>query len=184
MYSTLPIKLYFMHISYFDLTVPVFVKRLTSLKHFLHKGIEHAKETGITEEEYLNLRLSPDMFPLARQVQITTDNAKGTVARLAGVEPLKIEDTETTFAELEARIDIVIAHLESFTEDQFTKVETRKIELPYFEGKYFIAKDYLTEFALPNFYFHLNMAYAIIRTSGVPLGKPDYLGALTMHDLP
>lgn len=173
---------FFMQISYYDLTVPVFIKRLQSLKHFLHKGIEHAKETGISESDYLGLRLSPDMFPLLKQVQIATDNAKGAVARLAGVEPLKIEDIEITYAEIDARIDTVIAHLESFTADQFEKASEAKIELPYFEGKYFTAHDYVTEFAIPNFFFHLNMAYAIIRTSGVPLGKPDYLGALTMHD--
>lgn len=172
-----------MSISYFDVTVPVFIKRLESLKHFLHKGIVHAQETGITEEEYLGLRLSPDMFPLLRQIQIATDNAKGAVARLTGVDPIVLEDTETTYSQLEARIDLVIAHLSSFTRDQFEDSAERRIELPYFPGKYFTGHDYLVEFALPNFFFHLNMAYAIIRTSGVPLGKPDYLGSLTMHDL-
>ena len=172
-----------MSISYLDVTVPVFIKQLESLKYFLHKGITHIKETGVSEEEYLGLRLSEDMYPLLRQVQIATDNAKGAVARLAGVAPLSIEDTETTYSQLEARVDMVILHLSSFTPDQFDDAATRKIEMPYFPGKYFTGHDYLTEFALPNFFFHLNMAYAIIRTSGVPLGKPDYLGALTMHDV-
>lgn len=172
-----------MEISYFDVTVPVFIKRLESLKHFLHKGIMHAQENGISEAEYLGLRLSPDMFPLLKQIQITTDNAKGAVARLTGVDPIVLEDTEDTYSQLEARIDLVIAHLSTFTAEQFENASLRKIEMPYFPGKYFTGHDYLVEFALPNFFFHLNMAYAIIRTSGVPLGKPDYLGALTMHDI-
>jgi uncharacterized protein len=172
-----------MAISYFDLTVPVFIKSLENLKHFFSKGIAHAAEINVSEADYLAMRLAPDMFPLSRQIQIATDNAKGAVARLSEVDALKIADTETTSAELLARIDTVIAYLKNFTPEQFTESGTRQIVMPYFEGKYFTGHDYLVEFALPNFFFHINMAYALIRASGVPLAKSDYLGSLTMHPL-
>lgn len=171
-----------MNISYYDVTVPVFIRTLTNLKVFLRKGATHAAEAGTSEADFLSLQLSPDMFPLRRQIQIATDNAKGSVARLTGSTPLVIEDAETTVAELEARIDQVIAHLRTFTPDQFAETHTREVTLPYFPGKHFIGHDFLIEYALPNFFFHVNMAYAIIRSRGVPLGKADYLGALTLHD--
>lgn len=171
-----------MNISYFDVTVPVFIRSLSNLKTFLRKGADHAKEIGTAEVDFLALQLSPDMFPLKRQIQISTDNAKGSVARLTGTVPLMIEDTETTVAELEARIDQVIAHLRTYTPDQFAKAATQEVTLPYFPGKHFVGHDFLVEYALPNFFFHVSMAYAIIRASGVPLGKADYLGGLTLHD--
>lgn len=169
--------------TYFALTVTVFTKSLENLKHFLQKGLEHAEVNGVAESDFLAFKLAPDMFPLSRQIQIVTDNAKGAVARLASVEPLKIEDTESTAVELINRIDTVIAHIGTFTPEQFTAAGEGTVTLPYYPGKYMKAPDYLTEFALPNFFFHLNMAYAIIRSSGVALGKGDYLGTLTMHDV-
>lgn len=172
-----------MSISYYDVTVPIFKQSLTNLKTFLHKGVAHAAENGVAEADYLSLQLSPDMFPLRRQIQMSTDNAKGSVARLTGIPPLVLEDTETTLAELEARIEKVIAYLDAVTPEQFTDAATAEITLPYFPGKHFTGHDYLVEYALPNFFFHVNMAYAIIRSSGVPLGKMDYLGALTLHDV-
>lgn len=171
-----------MTISYFDVTVPIFIKSLTNLKAFLRKGADHAKEVGIAEADFLSLQLSPDMFPLKRQIQISTDNAKGSVARLTGTTPLVIEDTETTVTELEARIDQVVAYLQTFTPEQFAPAATQEVTLPYFPGKHFVGHDFLVEYALPNFFFHVNMAYAIIRSEGVPVGKADYLGALTLHD--
>ncbi len=171
-----------MSISYYDVTVPIFKKSLTNLKSFLRKGVEHASENGVTEVQYLDLQLSPDMFPLRRQIQIATDNARGSVARLAGVAPLVLDDTETTLAELEARVDKVVAYLDAVTPEQFTAAATATVTLPYFPGKHFTGHDYLVEYALPNFFFHVTTAYAIIRSSGVPLGKRDYLGALTLHD--
>ena len=169
-----------MSVSYFDVTAPVFIRQLESLKHFLNKGILHAKESNVSESDFLSSRLAPDMFPLLRQIQITTDNAKGAVARLAGVEPLKIDDTEETYEQLVARIDVVINYLKTFTSQQLADAGETKVTVSYFPGKYFTGHDYLVEFALPNFYFHLNMAYAIIRAIGVPLGKQDYLGAPTL----
>lgn len=172
-----------MPISYYDVTIPVFIKNLENLKTFMGKGVAHAAENGIAEADFLALQLSPDMFPLKRQIQISTDNAKGAVARLVGTPPLTIADTETTWAELAARIDTVIEHLGTFTSAQFEKAAEAEVSLPYFPGKYFTGHDYLVEYVLPNFFFHINMAYAIIRSSGVPLGKTDYLGTLTLHDV-
>lgn len=166
---------------YYDLTVPLFTKALTNLKHFLEKGRVQAETLGVSETDFLQFRLADDMFPLIKQVQIATDNAKGATARLAGVEPKKIEDVETTCAELIARIDTVLAHLQTFTPEQFAGAAERQVTLPYFENQYFLGHDYLLDFALPNFYFHLNMAYAIIRAEGTSLGKQDYIGNLTMH---
>lgn len=171
-----------MSLSYFDVTVPVFIRTLENLKHFFEKGVAHAKDRGVVEAEFLALQLAPDMFPLARQIQIATDNAKGAVARLAETPPLVVADTETTAAELIARIDAVIAHLRTFVPEQFAAAAASTPTLPYFPGKHFKGQDYLTEYVLPNFFFHVNMAYAIIRHSGVPLGKVDYVGALTLQD--
>jgi uncharacterized protein len=172
-----------MSVSYYDVTVPMFSKNLKNLKAFLQKGVAHAAEMGVSEADFLNSRLSPDMFPLIKQVQIATDNAKGVATRLTGVDPLKIEDTETTLSELCARIDTVLGFLSTFTKEQFADAATKQITLPYFEGKYFTGDTYVVEFAIPNFFFHVSMAYAIIRASGVPLGKGDYLGVLTMLDV-
>ncbi|MBY0309976.1 DUF1993 domain-containing protein [Patescibacteria group bacterium] len=172
-----------MSISYYDTTVPVFIKNLENLKAFMAKGVAHAAQNSVAETDFLALQLSPDMFPLIRQIQISTDNAKGAVARLTGATPLALPDTETTWAELSARVDTVIEHLRTFTPGHFEKAGEAEVSLPYFPGKYFTGHDYLVEYVLPNFFFHINMAYAIIRSSGVPLGKGDYLGSLTLHDV-
>lgn len=170
-------------ISYYDVTVPVFIKTLTNLKSILQKGALHAKEQGISEADYLQRQLAPDMFPLVRQIQIATDSAKGVTARLTETTPLVIEDTETTCAELEERIEKVLTYLRTFTLEQFANAAEAKVTLPYFPGKYLEAPDYLVEHALPNFFFHVSIAYAIIRASGAEIGKADYIGGLTLHDV-
>lgn len=170
-----------MHVSYFDVTVPVFKKNLLIAKTLLQKGLEHALETGISEAAFLDQRLVPDMFPLLKQVQIVTDNAKGASARLAGVQAPAIADTETTVAELVARIDTVIIFLDTLTADQFGEAAERKIELPYIPNMYQTGEDYLVDFVLPNFFFHVSMIYALIRLQGVLIGKMDFLGSLKLH---
>jgi hypothetical protein len=170
-----------MHLSYFDVTVPVFKKNLVIAKALLQKGSEHARETGITEEAFLDQRLAPDMFPLLKQVQIITDNAKGASARLAGVQAPSIADVETTVAELMVRIDTVIAYLDTFTPDQFVQAADKKIELPYIPGMYQNSGDYLVDYVLPNFFFHMSMIYGLIRSQGVSIGKMDFLGSLKLH---
>jgi hypothetical protein len=163
----------------YEFSVPVFVKALTGLKTVLVK----AKDHGINDEELLSDALAPDMFPFVRQVQIACDNAKGAVSRLAGVEIPSFPDTETTIAELVTRIETTIAYVESIAAEQFVGAEERSITLPYFPGVYMTGYDYLREYAIPNFFFHVTTAYAIIRKNGVSIGKSDYMHALPLKPL-
>ncbi len=172
-----------MNSPYFELTAPFFLKNLKSLKSILTKGAAHAASVGMSEADLLASKLAPDMFPLLKQIQIATDNAKGATARLAGVEPLSLPDTETTVAELIARIERVEAHLATFTPEQFVGADERQITLAYYPGTFITGHDYLTEYALANFFFHLNMAYGILRMVGTPLGKGDYIGGMNMQPL-
>ena len=164
--------------------VPVMVKMLGGLKLVLQKSAAHAKEKGMSEEAFLGDRIAPDMFPFARQVQIATDNAKGAAARLTGTENPKYEDTEKTFAELQARIDKTLAFLATFGEAAFADAAERQVTLPYFPGKYMTGLDYAREYAIPNFFFHTCMAYALARKNGVDIGKTDYMGgSLPLKDV-
>jgi hypothetical protein len=160
-------------------SVPPIVRSLVNLRAVLEKAAAHAEAKKIDPSVLLGLRLYPDMFPLSRQVQIASDNAKGAAARLAGLEPPKYEDTETTFPELIARIDRTVAYLGTFQPGQIDGSEERTIVLPRRSGTLELpGLRYLTEFVLPNFYFHVCIAYAILRHGGVELGKQDFLGKL------
>ena len=172
-----------MNTPYFDMTVPFFEKNLRSLKGILAKGAEHAKVVGMSESDLLASRLAPDMFSLSKQIQIATDNAKGAVARLADAEPLVLPDEETTVAQLIERIEKVEVYLATFTPEQFAGADDRMITLPYYPGKFITGHDYLTEFALANFFFHFNMSYAILRMVGVALGKGDYIGGMNLQEI-
>ncbi len=166
---------------YYQFTVPVFTNSLSALKGILSKGEAFAKEKGLSDEQMLSLRLSPDMFPLVKQVQVACDNAKGASARLAGKEAPKMEDNEKTFAELHARIDKTLEYLKTFTEADFTDAKDRTIKMPYFPADmHFTGDGYVRIYALPNFFFHVVTAYDILRANGVPLGKMDYVGALPL----
>jgi hypothetical protein len=123
------------------------------------------------------------MFPLKRQVQIASDNAKGAVARLSGTEAPSYEDTEETFAELYARIDKTIEYLNTFDASSFEGGLERQVTLPYFPGKYMTGGEYLIGHAIPNFHFHVVTAYGIVRKNGVPLGKALYINGLPLKDL-
>jgi len=169
-----------MHNAYYDLTVPVFKKMLANIDVLLDKGAAFARETGLSESELLDKRLALDMFPLVKQIQIITDNAKGASARLCGIEIPVMEDTESTVAELRLRIEKTIAFLDSLTPEQFADAEKREVHLKYFPETHFTGDIYLREYALPNFFFHVTVAYAILRSIGVVIGKSDYLGALTL----
>lgn len=157
-------------------SAPVFVRMLNNLSALLAKAEAHSKAKGEDPATLLNARLAPDMFPLTRQVQIATDHAKGAVARLAGHQIEAIEDTETTFAELQARIRKVIGIVEGYKPEQFEGAENREIsvKIPNAELK-FSGIDYLNQWAMPNFFFHVTTAYAILRANGVELGKRDFL---------
>ncbi len=164
-------------------TVPLFIKLLNGLKGVLAKAEEHAKEQGIDEATILNDRLAPDMFPLKRQVQVATDNAKGVVGRLTSHPAPKFEDTEETFAQLQERIDKTLAFLAPITAADFADSATRQVKLPFFPGKYMTGEGYALEYALPNFLFHVTTAYAIVRKNGVSVGKADFMHTVPLLEL-
>ena len=158
------------------ISAPVFVRMLKNLSAMLAKGEAHAKTKNYDCAALLNSRLAPDMFTLTKQVQIATDHVKGAMARLGGHQPEAIEDKEATVAELQARIAKVIAIIEGYKEADLTGSEKREItiKIPNAELK-FSGIDYHETWAIPNFYFHVAMAYAILRHNGVELGKRDFL---------
>lgn len=164
--------------SRYQVTVPTVQRALRNLQHVLRVGERHAEESGIAPDTLLQSRLIEDMLPLLRNVQIATDTAKNGVARLAAVDAPKFEDDETSFAQLHARIDRAIEYIGTFAPDAFDGGGERTITLTTgsrgdvrFEG----AAAYLSDFMLPNFFFHCTTCYAILRQAGVPLGKKDYL---------
>ena len=168
-----------MKISMYQASVPVTMRVLTNLKGILGKAAAHAQAKKIDEAVLLNARLYPDMFPLSRQVQLASDFARGTAARLAGREPLSLEDNEKTFAELVARIDRSIDFVRSIPDGDIEGSEGREIVRPVRgQPKKFTGINYLLQFALPNFFFHATTAYAILRHSGLEIGKADYIGEL------
>ena len=165
-----------MSISLYDVSIPTYRRGLKNLASFLDKAETHAQTNGADPAAYGEARLAPDMHPLTRQIQIASDGAKGAAARLAGVTAPAMEDTETTFAELRERIARTIAFLDTIAKDQVDARDGATIELPLPSGKLtFVAPDFLTQFALPNFFFHVTTAYGILRSQGVPLGKMDFL---------
>jgi uncharacterized protein len=154
-----------------------FMTALNGLSHVLKKAEADAIERKIDPSVFLNARLAPDMYPLSRQVQIATDTVKGAVHRLAGLEIPKFEDNETTFAELQARIDKTMALVKSIPADVINGQEDREVVMRRPSGDMsFKAQDYLLGFALPNFLFHAVTAYNILRHNGVPLGKDAFFG--------
>lgn len=166
-----------MSISMYQTSVPVLVRALNNLSGVLAKGAAHAAERNIAPEVLLNTRITPDMFPLIRQVQIATDMSKGAGFRLAGEEPPKMEDNETSFDELQSRIAKVVDMLKALKPEQVDGSEGREIVLKMRSGEQrFSGQDYLLGFVLPNVYFHTTTAYAILRGVGVELGKVDFIG--------
>jgi hypothetical protein len=157
-------------------------KMLTNLEAWLEKGVAHAKARSFDPNVLLGMRLAPDQYPLLRQVQSSCDNAKFLAARLSTKEAPKHPDTEQTVDEVRARIHTCVSHLDTYKATDFDGAETRLVTLPFLEGKVISGGDYLMEMALPNFYFHLTTAYAILRHNGVPLGKMEYIGSLNVRD--
>ena len=155
----------------YDASIPPLIHMLGSLSTILSKGEAHG---GIDPTE---ARLAPDMLPLHRQVHIATDGAKGCGGRLAGVEIPKFEDTETTFAELKARVAKTIAFLKTLDRKTFTGAENKEIVLKFPNVTLeYNGRDYVGNFVMPNTFFHITTAYGILRNRGVVLGKGDYLG--------
>ena len=168
-----------MSISLYDACIPALTRGMTNLSALLDKAAAHAETKKFDTIVLAQARLFPDMHPLARQVQIACDTAKGAAARLAQVDIPKHPDTETTFAELKARIAKTLDFLKTVTPAQVQGAEARTIEIKFPNGSWkFTGLSYLTDFVLPNFYFHLSMVYALLRNNGVDVGKGDFLGAI------
>jgi uncharacterized protein len=166
-----------MTVSMFTASVPVYTQFLTALSKNLKKAAAHAEAKKIDPSVFINARLAPDMLPLSAQVQIATDHVKGSLSRLAGVEAPKFEDNEKTFDELEARIQKTLAYAKTFKPEQIDGTEGKEIVLTFGTQKFpFNGQTYLIQFALPNFYFHTSIAYAILRENGVEIGKRDFMG--------
>jgi uncharacterized protein len=162
------------------LSLPVLAIGLKALAGVLEKAEAFAAAKKIDPSVLVSWRLAPDMFALARQVQIATDQAKNGSARLAGIEPPRFEDTETTIEQLKARLEKTVVFLKTLDRTQIDASADREITFPLGPHKKGRMKgyDYLNHFVLPNFYFHLTVAYAILRHCGVEIGKLDFLGAI------
>lgn len=166
-----------MQISMYQASAPRFIHILNNLSAMLDKAQAHAEAKKIDPAALTTFRLFPDMFPLSKQVQVACDLSKGAVARLAGVENPKHEDTEQTFAELKARIAKTIAFINTVKREQIDGTEDKDIVVKLGKQEYtFKGMQYLLNFAYPNFYFHAATAYNILRHNGVELGKKDFVG--------
>jgi uncharacterized protein len=169
-----------MHI--YDLTVPQLLKTLRNLDRWITLASTHAETAQLPAETLMNARLAPDQYTFSRQVQVATDNAKFIPGRLAGKEWPSHPDTETTLDQLRARIASVSSYVEGFSREDFDDIERRKIRLPWMKPDQWLEPhDYLLQFGLPNFHFHVITAYAILRHKGVQLGKNDYIGGLPIQ---
>lgn len=168
-----------MSISMHSASVPIFVRMFNNLLTWLDKAEAHATAKKFETGVLLGTRLAPDMLPFTKQIQIASDAAKFGVARLAGIEAPKFEDNEATLDELRERIRKTIAFVESVPADKINGSEDREITVPRRDGPMVIkGEPYLKHFVLPNFFFHVTTAYALLRHNGVDLGKSDYLGPL------
>ena len=169
-----------MKISMYALSHDVFRKSLGQLQHVMEKGIANAKARSFDTSVLVGARLAPDMLPFSKQIQLTSDFAKNSMARLAGIDPPKFEDNETTIAELIARVDKTIDYLQSFKPEQLDGSDERTITIPTPRQTFtFPGLLFLRHWALPNFFFHVTTAYNLLRHNGVEIGKADYLGRVS-----
>ena len=170
-----------MSFTIYDASAPIFTDALTNMQRWLDK----AAGEGLQETALVEARLAPDMRPLSGQFQMASDTAKAAVARLTGVEAPSMPDTETSFAELKARCQRTIDFIQSVDRSAFDGAEDRDVQLkfPNGMGYSFDGGDYLTRFALPNFFFHVTTAYALLRANGASVGKPDFLQHLGQPSL-
>lgn len=160
-----------------DASVPIYKRGLRTLMHLLDRADEHAKANNLDVGTLLGAKLAPDMFDFKKQVQIATDHAKGGAARLAGLEPPKFDDNETTVAELKVRVQAILEYVDGIDAKLYEGAEDRDIKLVYPWATYeFKGAKFLTYWSLPNFFFHVTTAYDILRHGGVPIGKADFLG--------
>ena len=156
-------------------------KQLGQIDKWLDATVAFAKAKSFDPNIFLGFRLAPDQFPLARQIQIACDTTKLGASRLGGKEAPSQPDTEQTIDELRARVRSAIAYLDGFTAKDFEGAATRTVTQPRWEGKVMTGVDYFLEHVVPNFFFHLSHAFAILRHNGVDVGKRDYLGTLSLR---
>lgn len=168
-----------MSLGMYQASAPVYLHYLTSLNGVLDKGAAYAEANKIDPTVLVNARLFPTMFPLSRQVQIATDQTKGALARLSGSEIPSWPDTETTFPELKSRVTKALDYVKTFKPEQIDGSEEKTITLKIGgQDMNFTGAKFLLHFSLPNFFFHVTTAYAILRHNGVPIGKPDFMAGL------
>jgi hypothetical protein len=159
-------------------TVAQFAKMLKNLDRWLEAGVAFAKTKGFDADVLAQSRLAPDQYELVRQVQSACDAAKYAAAYLSGQKAPAHPDTEKTVSELRARIQTCVKYVESVKAPAYAGAAEQHVAPPWLEGKWFLGSDYLTQIGIPNFYFHVTTAYAILRHNGVELGKRDFIGAM------
>jgi len=164
--------------SLYDLSIPQFKKMLQGLERWLDMAVKFAETKQFDPNVLMAARLAPNQWALARQMTTAADTAKFTVARLTGKEAPRQPDTETTVEEVRARLRWTLTYLDGFTRDDFHGASERLIAPAPLQGKHILGADYFHQMQLPNFYFHVTTAYAILRHNGLELGKMDFLGAL------
>jgi hypothetical protein len=162
--------------------VPQYAKMLHNLETWLDKAAEHAKAKNFEIDTLVHARLAPDQYAFARQVQSACDNAKFSTAYLTGKEAPAHPDVETTIPELRARIAACLSYLETVSAADFAGWQERRIAPKFLQGKWLKADQYIVQLSLPNFYFHVTTAYAILRHNGVDVGKVDFIGSMPLHD--
>ncbi|EON70025.1 hypothetical protein W97_09291 [Coniosporium apollinis CBS 100218] len=168
-----------MPISLYDLSVPLFISNLTNLTSILKKAEQYADDNGIPHSDLLTARLAADMLPLTFQIQSCSNTSKNSLVRVADAEAVPMEDNESTFAELQARIAKTIDVLKDVDPSKFDGTEEKEVVMKFPGREFkFTGQSYLLTFAIPNFFFHATTAYDILRSKGVPLGKGDFLGSL------
>ncbi len=166
-----------MNVNVSDLIINQFSKNLLALRGILEKARTHADNHKFNPDLFLDTKLAPDMFNFTRQVQITTDIAKGAAARLGGKTAPIFEDKEKSLEDLISRVNMTLNFLENFKPEDFAEFREKKISFPWKPGASLEGIDFLTSHAIPNFYFHMSMTYALLRSFGVNIGKGDFLGA-------
>lgn len=162
--------------------IPQYAKMLHNLEQWLDKAAAHAKAKGFELDTLVHARLAPDQYALDRQIQSACDTAKFSASYLSGKEPPAHPDTEKTIAELRTRIKACLAFLETVTPADVVGAEERKVAPRWLQGKWVKGDQFLLQMSLPNFYFHVTTAYAILRHNGVDLGKKDFIGGMPLHD--
>lgn len=165
----------------YELLINITQQNLAALLRILDKAQSHVQEKGIEESTLLAARLYPDMMDFTKQIQVATDYGRKDLAYLAGKEPVKMDDNETTIAQLKDRVQKSLDVVNTFSVEDFADADTRKVKLVWFGEKYMFGKDFVEQFGVSNFLFHVVTAYDILRSQGVVIGKADFIGEMSMH---